>query len=1653
MVKDGINTISGESPAGSLSVVGGKSAYTTVLGGDSTGYIYGYIDDSFICGGSNEVDVTIEYYDAAANVGKTLELAYHAVSTQWKYMPKLIMQGTNTWKTITYNITDARFENGLNGYTDFRIATKAPISFHKIAITKKIKDVTIPPEVTFTNPATKVNMTTWIGDQGTATYVTLLDKPALQVGTTGQAKYIYGNIDDAYLYDGKNKVIVTIEYFDSKGDGSWTMAYNSVDAAWAYLDPVVLRGTETWKTQQYILEDARFANLCNGADFRIGANNVPVAFHKIKVEKVNSVILGTQFDKMANLYFDGDIVKFDLKLTNQKANSEELTVQYKVLNHNNTSVYEGSFVQSVGAKAEVTKGVELGTFLKGSYFLTISASNSDKSVNINEKYRFAVIKDISDKEFTIDNFGACVHFAQNKGDINILTNLFKQAGITTLRDEYYWNRVETVKGQYTWAYDNYVNKLVDNGQEMLIILSYGNNLYGGGLPLTDAARQGFANYAGALAAHLKGKVKYFEVWNEWNGGGGSSAYNYYLLLRDTYLAVKAANPDAQIVGAATVGYDYTFMKNLVDYGGWQYMDGISYHYPDRTRLTELSDQIEDYIFNTYGKEIPAWITEIGWANEFVEKGGKTELESTAYITQLYIDNHSNPDAHEMIYYYDFQNDGTNPAEHEQNFGLVSLEAGGAAKPSFVALNAAADLLNGTTFETSYNDLIPDLRIHKFNVDNSETDIMSIWTMKGQIPVNLNLGTGSFEVIDTFGNVVPYSIINNSLSITATELPIYVRGNFEAAPTVGELGFVAEYDTMEVVPGEELSIKVLRSQDAQTLSGNYDIRIPDGWSVISGATFAAGSTEDIIVLKVGENYTATTGKIEIYPTSLSGEVYGNIAITVKTVDSFTIEVSPVIKSTGDGWDVRIRLMNHYSTASISKGTVTIEEPSLCAGVYEFPEIGPKSYYDLLIPATMLTGDWTTSFTFNVRTEDGFAKNITRAVSTLTAVRTDTSDNIQIDGIINNSEWKNAMGFVLDKASQTKGFTTSSPWGGADDLSAVGKVKWDDEYLYLSVNVTDNVHYMEDTFDFSWQADSVQISIDPGRVAGYNSIGHHRFNFALNSETGESKIVVDGTDLAELSDNLLKESLSKVTRDEENKKTNYELALKWSEILPASMMPAAADLTDIGFSLLVNDSDGATRRGWIEYMSGIGYGKLPALFGDLILTNFQSISVPGVEEPGGDDYTIPPKEGDFVTQTQMSVADTSISRAGRDSSYLLDSNLFTRWESAGAPHWITLDLGQSYNVNSIWYQSQRDYDGGTIFRYSVYVGDDLDNLTKIVDGAQAPAYIHGSTYQTIGEYALEFPDNVSGTGRYVKLEILESKYGDCRISEINVGFNPVQAPVETGIEILSLPYKTEYMVGDSLDLSGLMVNINYDILEPASLVITPDMVSGFDPSVAGNQTVVITYHGFTAEFVVNVIENPPIILIPIIDHNKPLNNDVTDAVSAALNELEATFAAGVDLYKAKAMVNTSSEIANLISNIMGIPGNNVILNEVLDTMVKMKDAAAQLTNPSAVYDSADAANKMIQNVALNIGALHSVDDIKAVTEIVDLAAQLVIQALPILTAEQADVLKEDLIANASKYIDLHSGAAKESDVLEKTLEAIMTIEPSITTEQKESSENIL
>lgn len=175
------------------------------------------------------------------------------------------------------------------------------------------------------------------------------------------------------------------------------------------------------------------------------------------------------------------------------------------------------------------------------------------------------------------------------------TNCFAplgELGVKWVRIQSGWQKTEQTKGVYDFAWLDYiVDNIIANGMTPWMCLCYGNILYderceglAGGMgcpPIHDEQmKQGWINYCKAVAEHYKGRVAHFEVWNEpdgeWCWRHGVSGTEYGIFARDTALAVKSVNAQAEIFAGAFCQHDLSWLndalKNMAPH-----IDAVTYH--------------------------------------------------------------------------------------------------------------------------------------------------------------------------------------------------------------------------------------------------------------------------------------------------------------------------------------------------------------------------------------------------------------------------------------------------------------------------------------------------------------------------------------------------------------------------------------------------------------------------------------------------------------------------------------------------------------------------------------------------------------------------------------------------------------------------------------------------------------------------------------------------------------------------------------------------------------------------------------------------------------------------------------------------------------------------------------------------------------------
>ncbi len=132
-VENGLACPSGGDGINLPAIIDGKSCRYNDVDSHSL-YIYFQLDDSFLKGGTNEVYITIEYYDDFG----PFTLQYDASGNPYKDLPMELRLGTYKWQRITFHIEDAHFANRQNWGADFRIfAPSKRIYVHKIEVSRE----------------------------------------------------------------------------------------------------------------------------------------------------------------------------------------------------------------------------------------------------------------------------------------------------------------------------------------------------------------------------------------------------------------------------------------------------------------------------------------------------------------------------------------------------------------------------------------------------------------------------------------------------------------------------------------------------------------------------------------------------------------------------------------------------------------------------------------------------------------------------------------------------------------------------------------------------------------------------------------------------------------------------------------------------------------------------------------------------------------------------------------------------------------------------------------------------------------------------------------------------------------------------------------------------------------------------------------------------------------------------------------------------------------------------------------------------------------------------------------------------------------------------------------------------------------------------
>ncbi|MFD0714361.1 DNRLRE domain-containing protein [Paenibacillus sp. GCM10027626] len=820
-------------------------------------------------------------------------------------------------------------------------------------------------------------------------------------------------------------------------------------------------------------------------------------------------------------------------------------------------------------------------FTKLGYFMLEASVNSPGSQPIVLRTPFTVLSDYDFRAVDDSPFGVAAHLHRTMfGWSADLAQLIRYMGAKTARGGMEWASVEKEKGKYTLSPqpELFMNKLEEEGIKALFVAGYNNPFYdNNGTPYTDEGRKGFAGYANAYVNAYKDQLIGMQVYNEFNGGFGkrgnspaNSQPDYYFdLLKETYNTIKADNPNFTVSGMVTAGVPITWMEEVFQLGGLNYLDNVAVHpyrYPQTPEgldgvLKSLQQLIRQY---NNGNLKPIWISELGWPTH-QDASGVDEKSQADYLVRAYVIALANNV--DRMFWYDLMNDGINPNDNENNFGLIrnKLDALGAytPKPAYVSYGVMTRQLTGAEY-VSKDNFGANIQSYVFERNGQKSRVM--WALEEQ---QIALETSApLAITKMTGETEQFTPYNGKVYLTLTGEPIYVQG--EVLGAAADATFAIEGD--EASPGMPVQLTVLVNNllpapltlDLSVEGKQYGITAEQGKQtskLIEVAGAEANSYRLVVVdIKQGSN------KI--------GELrYRLIAQTMHTV-----KIRPDLEASGDAFTqaLRIEVDNGSKVKELAVSSVKWSIGEQFGEEAWAAVIKPGEKQQLAISLKSLETVTNYPAKVSVIFENADAYEYTGNISF----------NPIYEHTVNMAgEWDKAVEAHEATINSDDGHMRLNGYTGPDDISGKVWLNYDKDFFYLSAQITDDVHYAPMKGSEIWNNDGLQFSL----TSGIPGESRSWYEYGI-SDTPDGPQIYRWTVPEGKEAGIVKNGKLTVTRDENSKQTFYQLALPWSELKP--IQPGHKEA--MSFSLVFNDNDGKGRKGYIEWGSGIGSEKSPKLF---------------------------------------------------------------------------------------------------------------------------------------------------------------------------------------------------------------------------------------------------------------------------------------------------------------------------------------------------------------------------------------------------------------------------------------------------------------------------
>ncbi len=709
-------------------------------------------------------------------------------------------------------------------------------------------------------------------------------------------------------------------------------------------------------------------------------------------------------------------------------------------------------------------------------------------------------------------------------------------------------------------------------------------------------RQGVRNF---MAKYGEMKPLIVNLGNEPHSKGDDVKHDVEAY-RIVYTEIKKIDPSIYVVGTS-VGLEEEYFK--AGFGQW--LDAYDFHsYEDPEGVRTILTKGYPQMFKKYGNAKPVWSTEIGMNSQ-----GMTRQAVASLV------------------YRKFANFFAGGGANVSWFGLFYPDPDAKIHASFASAHNVFDCrynkYSPKLDAIAYYNAVNSIAIKKFVMDKvyhgdahmflfrdrDGRSLVIAYKDSGRKDVFLPLpGANAVEMIRLDGSRDLLDAGGKGISLTVSEDPVLLL--FENGPaglpeTLGNpaAGFTA-LPAVIFRDGENVVEATLDGAAADEV----ELVAPPLWKVEKSS---AGNVVRFS-LAVPADSQVREADLALIVRGAGTPPRGLLSARRPVAGMLSMEMLPIPAGQDKGPGIRLVVQNNSAKPQSLTWNVALNgEQSLAKG--QFSEIvstqanitGPSSGVlevqgrataEVRLPMSGVKPVTVYHAKATLRDDSGRVVSQERQVSGFVPVQRAAAP-IKIDGLLDEAAWKTAAVEKLGEPAQFFGFKLSGreapEWKGAEDLSTDIRYLWDDQYLYVSVKVKDDIAGAV-AFEGAdlWRQDGLQFLVDPMRRSKEKP-GKYEYCIGLGTKGPQAWCTLSADPGAAPGD--AKDIKTAIHRDKEGTgDVTYEIAIPWSRLAP--FKPDAGN--NLGFTMILNEDDGAGRDAFMTWF-GNAHSKDIDTVGDLIL----------------------------------------------------------------------------------------------------------------------------------------------------------------------------------------------------------------------------------------------------------------------------------------------------------------------------------------------------------------------------------------------------------------------------------------------------------------------